>query len=226
MPQPQPSENPNDQDVTVSCMIPWDTGNPDQIHNPFALYKNKHLPTALPVAQQIASISKVCGPILSQLLEHYPENNRSDIFPNMHVYEDKGRFWELTDLQLKIWANAIASNTASLDALPVSIHFSDRQKLKIPATASPSMDVPIPVYPPPLNTAFTALTFPAPVCPAPAAPVELPHPVSLEEFCKKYNIPNSDRVKLQAIEAIPGNTNVENLPQEEWEGVGRFTHLA
>ena len=48
--------------------------------------------------------------------------------------------------------------------------------------------------------------------------------IKLEDFCDRYEISDSDCRKLRDLEYVPGISQVEKLPVEEWKGVG-FTWL-
>jgi len=48
------------------------------------------------------------GGELQQLEEKYPVGNHL-CFPNKRIYASDGLYWELTQLRLQVWANAIAA---------------------------------------------------------------------------------------------------------------------
>jgi hypothetical protein len=80
------------------------------------------------------------------LRERYPIGNDASQL-TIHIYQDRERAWELTELRLKFWAAGIvrndsfwpsdsskhvnmqASRTTTMEKPPVSNHFSDTQKL-------------------------------------------------------------------------------------------------
>ncbi|KAF8225768.1 hypothetical protein L208DRAFT_1380519 [Tricholoma matsutake] len=89
---------------------------------------------------QIASISKDTTSIVAQLSKQYPLG-KIVLFLHMHVYQDGAQYWELTLLQLQIWAVGIAHGSATYNAPTTLNHFSDDKKLHVPsviATALPT----------------------------------------------------------------------------------------
>jgi hypothetical protein len=49
--------------------------------------------------------------------------------------------------------------------------------------------------------------------------------ISLEEFCDKFGLSETDRGRLEKLEFVPGDHNVDKLEREDWAGVG-FTGLS
>jgi len=50
--------------------------------------------------------------------------------------------------------------------------------------------------------------------------------ISLECFCERYGIPDTDRNKLAALEYRPGMPGVEKLNEQEWKDLAGFSFLA
>jgi hypothetical protein len=86
----------------------------------------------------------------------------------------------------------------------------------IPGSAFPLAMVP----PPPPQTQ------PAPgfAMPSPSNVTKLPRPISLQEFCLRYDISDSDLAKLESLEVRLGDRAVEKLEAEYWKEVG-FSRL-
>jgi hypothetical protein len=68
---------------------------------------------------------------------------------------------------------------------------------------------------------------PAPIS-APSSPavvLRLPRPITLREFCERYGISTIDEAKLEKLEYMPGDKNVEKLKREDWQGFAGFAKL-
>ena len=63
---------------------------------------------------------------------------------------------------------------------------------------------------------------------APSSPVkvQLTHPISLDEFCKKYGIEDCDKERLQKLRFVPGDRRVDRLGREDWHDDAGFSKLA
>jgi hypothetical protein len=61
--------------------------------------------------------------------------------------------------------------------------------------------------------------------PSPSKAFRLPHPVSCREFCDRYNISAADEEKLNTLEFIPGEREIEALGREDWQEVAKFSKL-
>jgi hypothetical protein len=73
-------------------------------------------------------------------------------------------------------------------------------------------------YPPPAGTPVPRSTEPSSTFSSPGAAVT--RNVSLDSFCTKYGISDSDKQKLLGIEYKPGNKIVESLQDSEWRTAG------
>ncbi|KAI6013768.1 hypothetical protein EDC04DRAFT_2609231 [Pisolithus marmoratus] len=81
-------------------------------------------PQTSSLKSQIDWLRNRAGNELKHLQEKYPISNHPH-FPNRCIYTSGGLFWELTQLHLQVWANAIAAKppTATYDDPPMSNHF-------------------------------------------------------------------------------------------------------
>jgi hypothetical protein len=60
-----------------------------------------------------------------------------------------------------------------------------------------------------------------------AVPIQLPRPVSLVEFCQRYQISPQEQVKLTTLDVVPGDhAALLELGREDWEAIGGFSKLA
>ncbi|KAF9219084.1 hypothetical protein BS17DRAFT_822073 [Gyrodon lividus] len=109
-------------------------------------YLSKPIPTAkfatavdenleLDVAQNsmkslISAIRKENSELQPKLDEAYPIGNHL-LFPGKCIYAgDSKQFWELTDIRMEVWANAIAKDCAMLTSPPTSAHFTATSTVK------------------------------------------------------------------------------------------------
>ncbi|CAA7258478.1 unnamed protein product [Cyclocybe aegerita] len=91
------------------------------------------------VREQKAVIGHANTGVIEQLWQLYPVGS-NPLYPTKRVYTKDGHSWELNDLCLQVWAMHLMADppTATLDAPPVSAHFSESQKLRAPATTPAS----------------------------------------------------------------------------------------
>jgi hypothetical protein len=85
------------------------------------------------------------------------------LFPTKHIYSSNGRYWELTDMRLHLWAVAMVRkythfvflcltelhqvrNTADIEKPPTSRHFAEDQQIHAPASAAVLAPVPVPQF--------------------------------------------------------------------------------
>lgn len=63
---------------------------------------------------------------------------------------------------------------------------------------------------------------------APTSPLKivLPYPVSLSDFCEKYEIDEEDKGRLEKLKFQPGDRRVEKLEREDWQGHAGFSKLS
>jgi hypothetical protein len=66
----------------------------------------------------------------------------------------------------------------------------------------------------------SSLAAPHSATSSPGNVVRLPRPISVEEFCSRYNISDSDRLKLVTLEVHLGDRAVERLEPEYWKEAG------
>ncbi|CAA7264084.1 unnamed protein product [Cyclocybe aegerita] len=91
------------------------------------------------VREQKAVIGHANTGVIEQLRQLYPVGS-NPLYPTKRVYTADGCSWELNDLRLQVWAMHLMADppTATLDAPPVSTHFSKSQKLHAPVTTPAS----------------------------------------------------------------------------------------
>ncbi|KAF8972451.1 hypothetical protein BDZ97DRAFT_2070421 [Flammula alnicola] len=110
----------------------WDTG--DDIATPFDYYEESATGETMELSAkaQIAAIGSQSADHLSILKAQYPTNNFPDLYPGKRMFEQKGSYWELTQLRLQIWANAMSTGSAgvSISQPPMSKHFDMDHRLK------------------------------------------------------------------------------------------------
>ncbi|KAF8835522.1 hypothetical protein BDN67DRAFT_1015479 [Paxillus ammoniavirescens] len=241
---------------------------------------------------QISAIRKENAEFRCKLEEAHPLSNHL-LFPGKRIYAGGNKqFWELTDIHLEVWANAIAKDRATIISPPTSTHFTAASTIKprhpaadasrevlvayaeytgtqVPAAPVPShehapmlfnqvaapfnhilalhaqqasvLPPTMPPYPyrfPPfypygafgLGPGFPQIQNhiePAPKTPKPdnppsaiCSPGMMTHGVTLDVFCKRYNIPNADAQHLTNIGYIPGDNLVLQLVEAEWKAAG------
>ncbi|KAJ3500782.1 hypothetical protein NLJ89_g9638 [Agrocybe chaxingu] len=119
-------------------------------------------PIGSTIREQQAVIGQNNAEVIEQLRQRYPVG-ANPLFPNKRVYTSEGRSWELNNMRLQVWAIHLAANppTASLDVPPVSTHFSESQKLRVPAGVVTGAVA---------ATMAANAVAPAPYAPAPGAP--------------------------------------------------------
>ncbi|KAI6025367.1 hypothetical protein BKA83DRAFT_4163406 [Pisolithus microcarpus] len=246
----------------------WDTGAPDHIDQPFDFDQEADAGFSDAKIQLDGMVQKVKA-AQAEIERTYPVGGCA-LFPDKRVWHNKQNdtYFELSHVRTKYWAANIVAGRCDISAPPVSAHFSDKSKLKIPthmpqpnltvlgpsgaASSNPMFPhAPNQYYPglymlhPQFNLPYTHMTpYPPPIFPsvntsASLHPPGLPrtmstssspgsttsHNVTLEEFCAKYHIPESDQDKLALMEYRPGNRAVEDLEESEWRSVGGFTKL-
>ncbi|KAF8151377.1 hypothetical protein B0H34DRAFT_861891 [Crassisporium funariophilum] len=113
------------------------------------------------IVEQRLSFDKSIGPHKDALLEKYPEGN-NPLFPDKRIYTNNkmNAHWDLTDLELSVWAAHLARGTATLEKPPISGHFNYSARI---------LDVPKRAEYMPLPLALTMA--PAPLVTTPIAPV-------------------------------------------------------
>ena len=63
---------------------------------------------------------------------------------------------------------------------------------------------------------------------APSSPIKihLTRSISLAEFCKKYDIDDCDKKRLEKLRFVPGDRRVDQLSREDWHDDAGFSKLA
>ena len=92
-----------------------------------------------------------------------------------------------------------------------------------PYAPAPVPSAPLPPYGPyhqPIGTGFPH-HVPQPT----SSPTKVSHNVSLDEFCIKYGISDSDKQKLDTLKYKPGHPGVERFKEREWQEYGKFLRL-
>ncbi|KAI0309053.1 hypothetical protein OF83DRAFT_1159484 [Amylostereum chailletii] len=321
--------------VAQDNVVPWVTTDDE----PAPSYDDKFTNVAAGVSMhdQILGLKANSKPTEQDIERKYPVGNNRK-FPKMRVFEENGKYWELTPLRVQVWANHMHEDGVTLEKPPRSNHFAiDKCIKKVPKTPEPTPEPPeptptvkssnapptvvtapaphavpapphmsafphIPPYPmfypgmhtlpaPPFGPMYpgygpASLTYPyiqphmpygqnigihqhldapqplfaglapqappmppplgrpvTPVAPpAPPAPPALPMPpqirptfispktrlrigISLESFCDLYDVSESDHIKLQKLEVIPGEHEVEELKSQDWSDKAGFSTL-
>jgi len=100
---------------------------------------------------------------MTALLERYKIGGCA-LFPTKRIYSSNGRYWELTDMRLRLWAVAMVRkyrhlvflcltelhqvrNTADIEKPPTSRHFAEDQRIHAPASTAVLAPVPVPQFP-------------------------------------------------------------------------------
>ncbi|KIK04473.1 hypothetical protein K443DRAFT_57212, partial [Laccaria amethystina LaAM-08-1] len=92
----------------------------------------KEGPLGSTIREQQLAVCEGTADILDKLRINFPIGMDMR-FPDKRVYSSgPDGLWELTTLRLQVWASHIAKGTATLDAPPNSVHFSESQRLRIP----------------------------------------------------------------------------------------------
>lgn len=81
--------------------------------------------------------------------------------------------------------------------------------------------------PAPLLEPATPASAPAPTLPAPPSPIKMNrnHGVTLEEFCRLYEISEEDCDRLGKLKYTPGNNNIKRLERVDWQDRVGFESL-
>jgi hypothetical protein len=100
---------------------------------------------------------------MATLLERYKIGGCA-LFPAKRIYSSNGRYWELTDMRLRLWAVAMVCNsrhfaflcltelyqvrnTADIEKPPTLKHFAEDQRIQPPASAAVLASIPVPQFP-------------------------------------------------------------------------------
>jgi hypothetical protein len=80
---------------------------------------------------------------------------------------------------------------------------------------------PLVLPPPPANPVPNHVSAP----PSPSKTLRLSRPVSCREFCDRYEVSAADEEKLNTLEFVPGEREIETLGREDWQEVAKFSKL-
>ena len=99
-----------------------------------------------------------------------------------------------------------------------------------PAPPLPPYHPHMPAYynhylPPPFSYNMFGPHGPATSSPQPSPRKALRLGISLECFCERYGIPDTDQVRLAGLEYRPGMPGVEKLNEREWKDLAGFSFL-
>ncbi|KAF8955172.1 hypothetical protein BDZ97DRAFT_1765296 [Flammula alnicola] len=159
---------PPTQDATT-----WDTGDGNYVDMPFDFYDEfaSTVPSELSAKAQIAAIETKSVDHLHDLKAQYPVNNHAALFPGKRVFHQKGSYWDLTDLKLKIWANSLSLGSAgvSLNQPPISMHFDMDHRLKPAHSRQDENTAPSHHLTPRSPSCQTSVPYPYPYAPPPYA---------------------------------------------------------
>ncbi|KAJ7790902.1 hypothetical protein B0H14DRAFT_3568412 [Mycena olivaceomarginata] len=100
----------------------------------------------LSVREQIAGIDNASNPHFNELLEQYPVNNHPS-FPGKRIFHNEMGYFDLNDVKLRVWAVAMAKQSATVDRPPLSNYFLKNQTIRLPSsstapTVTPSLPAP------------------------------------------------------------------------------------
>ncbi|KAG1761010.1 hypothetical protein EDD22DRAFT_848069 [Suillus occidentalis] len=153
----------------------WDTRNPDYVKEPFDFDQEADSRSHKSLISDMATKWRLAE---EELEKEYPLGHYAK-FPHKWVWHNRNdTYFELTPVQVRFWANSIAAGKADKSAPPLSVHFTDKKKLKVPLCVPPPPNAP--------PTAFAqyyqqcqeeaTLGNPAPAPPAQAGPPPFPIP--------------------------------------------------